>query len=369
MAWPTAVSAAGPAVSPNGADLEPIFDPDQAFIDAHHHLWAKGREGLVALSGRPRFLFDDLLREAAGHRLIASVYINSTTSYRADGPVDFRGVGETEFANGQAAASASGLFGPARVGAALVAGVTCQIGDRLKPVLEAHLAAGNGRLRGVRQNAAWDADASIIGGVINSPPGLYRSDAFRAGFRHIGPLGLSFDAFLLSPQLSDVIDLARAFPDTTIVLNHMGNPVGTGRYAGKMKERFPIWKRDLQALAKMPRVYVKIGGLGAHLAEFKSYRSDPPAHSKQIAAEWRPYMETAIEIFGVHRCMFESNYPVESGTGSYRTIVNALKRVAAPFSAEERQALFVGAAADCYRLDLAALPALSSDRGTTPRAS
>jgi L-fuconolactonase len=337
-------------VGPNAAPIEPIVDPDQPIIDAHHHLWARAHEPIASLSGRPRYLFDDLLADADGHRLIASVYVDGHAAYRADGLPEMRVVGETEFANGQAATSASGDFGPARIAAAIVSTADCRLGDRVAPVLEAQIAAGNGRFRGIRQAAAWDRDSSIVGHVLNVPPELYRADTFRAGFRHLSRLGLSFDAFVLSPQIPDVTDLARAFPNTRIVLNHVGNPLGSGRYRGKMQELFPRWREHLQSLAELPNVYVKLGGLGTFLSSFPAYRSAKPASSAQIAEQWRPYLETSIELFGARRGMIESNYPMDSGVGSYRTVMNALKRVLAPCSAEEKQAMFVGTAADFYRI-------------------
>src|SRR5262245_20050733 len=246
--------------------------------------------------------------------------------------------------------SASGLYGPSRIAAGIVSTTDCRLGDRVKSVLEAHIAAGGSRFRGIRQTGAWDGDASIFGGMFKNGEHLYLDAEFRRGFAHLAPLGLTFDAFVLSTQLSDVADLAAAFPDTRIVLDHAGGPIGIGPYRGRLQEMFPAWKRAVTEIARRPNVAMKLGGLGSFINGFPSYLAQPPASSEMLAAEWRPYVETCIEAFGAPRCMFESNYPVDSGAGSYGTIVNAFKRLTAGCSAGERTAIFSGTAIEIYRL-------------------
>jgi predicted TIM-barrel fold metal-dependent hydrolase len=278
------------------------------------------------------------------------VFVDADAMYRADGPAEYRVIGETEFANGQAAMSASGLYGPSRVAAGIVSTTDCRLGDRVKGVLEAHIAAGGSRFRGIRQTGAWDADRSIFGGMFKNGEHLYLDADFRRGFAHLAPLGLSFDAFVLATQLTDVADLAAAFPDTRIVLNHAGGPVGIGPYTGRLGEMFPAWRRGIAEIARRPNVSVKLGGLGSFVNGFGSYRAQPPASSEMLAADWRPYVESCIEAFGARRCMFESNYPVDSGAGAYGTIVNAYKRLTAGCSADERTSIFSGTAIEIYRL-------------------
>ena len=331
--------------------VEPALDPALPVIDTHHHMYDRLPEKHLALAGgRRRYLIDELLDDMRGHNVVATVFVDGDAMYRADGPPEYRVVGETEFVNGQAAMSASGVYGPSRIAAGIVGTTDCRLGDRVKGVLEAHIAAGGSRFRGLRQTGAWDADASIFGAMFKNAAHLYLDPAFRRGFAHLAPLGLSFDAFVLSTQLADVADLAAAFPETRIVLDHAGGPIGIGPYRGRLAEMFPAWKRGLEEIARRDNVVVKLGGLGSFINGFPSYGAQPPASSQALAADWAPYVETCVDVFGAHRCMFESNYPVDSGAGGYGTILNAYKRITAGCSAAERAAIFAGTAIDVYRL-------------------
>lgn len=341
--------------------METILDPALPIIDPHHHLW--DRRALVAhlpppqhafehiIRRHPRYFLDELLADTgAGHNVRATVYLECGSFYRADGPDAMKPVGETEFVNGVAAMAASGTYGETRACAAIVGHVDMTLGDAATPVLEAHIAAGGGRFRGIRHSASWNADNAVLGPLVRMKEGLYRSDAFRAGFKRLAPLGMSFDAWMLEPQLGDLVDLARAFPDTTIILDHVGTPLGIASYAGKREERFPVWRDSIKALASCENVNVKLGGLAMPFPGFASLMSSPPASSEQLAAEWKPYIETCIEAFGAGRCMFESNFPVDALTCDYATLWNAFKRVAAGASATEKTALFSGTAARVYRI-------------------
>jgi predicted TIM-barrel fold metal-dependent hydrolase len=300
-----------------------------------------------------RYLFDEFMADLrSGHNVRASVFVDAHAMYRASGPVEMRSLGEVEFVNGVAAMAASGLFGDLRPCAAIVGGVDLCIGDAVEDVLVAHIQAGGGRYRGVRSGVVYDDDPEILGAGMGQPHLLHHS-AFRRGFKQLERFGLSFDAFVLEPQLPDVIDLARAFPETQIVLNHVGVPVGVGRFAGRREERFPIWRERIETLSKCANVVVKLGGLGIPFPGFDSYLSDPPATSEQLAEEWRPYIETCIEAFGVDRCMFESNFPPDSAACSYAVLWNAFKRLATDASEGEKLALFSGTATRIYRLEMA----------------
>jgi predicted TIM-barrel fold metal-dependent hydrolase len=302
----------------------------------------------------PRYLNDELLADMKrGHNVIATVYMECGSMYRSAGEAAFRPVGETEFVNGVAAMSASGTYGEVRACAGIVGHVDLTIGGALaKAVLEAHLAAGGGRFRGIRHAAASDADPAVLGPLSHRAPGLYLSPQFREGFAQLAPLGLSFDAWLLEPQLGDVLDLARAFPETQIVLDHVGTPLGLGVYAGRREERFGVWHDNIRALAALPNVSVKVGGLAMVFPGFASYMSSPPATSAQLADEWRPYVDACIQAFGPRRCMFESNFPVDIGSCAYDVLWNTFKILAKGYSAEEKAELFAGTARRVYRLDV-----------------
>ena len=273
--------------------------------------------------------------------------------YRANGPEAFRPVGEVEFANGVAAMSASGGYGPAQINAGIVSHVDLLLGDGARPVLEAEIAAGNGRFRGIRHSSAWDAEFEVAGMYAKRPKGLLLDPTFRKGFACLAPLDLSFDAWLFHPQIGELADLARAFPDTRIVLDHCGGPVGLGRFAGKREETFPVWKASIQEIAKCPNVSVKLGGLAMCLLGYDFHLRPKPPSSEEAAAAWRPYIETCIEAFGPNRAMFESNFPPDKGQCSYQVIYNAFKRIAAQYSEAEKTALFSKTATDFYRLKLA----------------
>lgn len=339
---------------------ERILEPDLPIVDPHHHLWdrrnyatpeAPEHPFMTAISDARRYLLDELLADTGnGHNVVATVFVECGAFYKADGPPELRPVGETEFVNGVAAMSASGVYGETRACAGIVGRADLTLGDGAAPVLEAHLAAGGGRFRGIRNSASFEADKEVLGPLNRVEAGLYLADDFREGFRHLGRMGLSFDAWLLEPQLPDVIDLARAFPETTIVLDHVGTPLGRASYSGRLEERFGVWRENIRELAKSDNVVVKLGGLAMAFCNFPSFLAEPRAPSEQLAREWAPYIETCIGAFGPQRCMFESNFPVDMGSCTYATLWNAFKRIAAGYSADEKTALFSGTAAKTYRL-------------------
>ena len=346
---------------------ETILEPDLPIVDPHHHLWdrrsyaappsaagaAPEHPFMTAIADARRYLLDELLADTgSGHKVVATVFVECGAFYKADGPVEMRTVGETEFVNGVAAMSASGLYGETRACAGIVGRADLLLGDAVAPVLEAHVAAGGGRFRGIRNSASFNEDKEVLGPLNRVEAGLYHSDKFREGFRRLAPLGLSFDAWLLEPQLPDAISLAQAFPETHIILDHVGTPIGRGSYEGKLKERFPIWRDNIRELAKSPNVVVKLGGLAMAFCNFPSFLAEPRAPSEQLAAEWGPYIETCIEAFGPRRCMFESNFPVDMGSCDYATLWNAFKHIAKGYSPDEKAALFSGTAAKTYRLAL-----------------
>src|SRR6202158_2031110 len=323
---------------------EEIIDPERPIVDPHHHLWDRGGA---------RYLIEDMVADTApGHNIVATVYVDCRSMYRAQGPEAFRPVGEVEFANGVAAMSASGGYGPAAICAGIVSHANLLLGDGARPVLEAEIAAGQGRFRGIRHSSAWDADADVAGMYATRPRGLLLDSTFRKGFACLTPLGLSFDAWLFHPQIGELTDLARAFSDTRIVLDHCGGPIGIGSYANRRDEIFPLWKASIREIAGCPNVVVKLGGLAMRLLGYDFHERAMPPSSEDAAAALRPYIETCIEAFGPQRAMFESNFPPDKGQCSYQVIFNAFKRIAAPCSEAEKTALFSKTAADVYRLKL-----------------
>ncbi len=216
-------------------------------------------------------------------------------------------------------------------------------------MLEAHIAASKNRFRGIRQSCrvVGDVDVKIRK---NRPSGRLLDTKFREGFACLQRYGLSFDAWVHHPQLIELMDLARAFPDIPIILNHTGAPLGIGPYAGKREEVFQDWKRGIAALANCPNVVVKLGGLGMGICGFGwDKRATPPA-STELAEAMAPYYYWCIEHFGVDRCMFESDFPTDKISYSYTVLWNAFKRISKDFSPEDRAALFHDTAVKVYRL-------------------
>jgi predicted TIM-barrel fold metal-dependent hydrolase len=323
---------------------EAVLDPQRPIVDPHHHLWDRGGQ---------RYMIDEMAADiGSGHNIVATVYVDCRSMYRAQGLEAFRPVGEVEFANGVAAMSASGGYGPAAICAGIVGHANLLLGEGARPVLEAEIIAGNGRFRGIRHSSAWDADADVAGMYATRPKGLLLDPTFRKGFACLAPLDLSFDAWLFHPQIGELTDLARAFPDTRIVLDHCGGPVGIGRYASRRDEIFSVWKASILEIAKCRNVVVKLGGLAMRLLGYDFHERPIPPSSEDAAAAWRPYIETCIEAFGPERCMFESNFPPDKGQCSYQVIFNAFKRIAAPYSEAEKTALFSKTATEVYRLKL-----------------
>jgi predicted TIM-barrel fold metal-dependent hydrolase len=323
---------------------EAALEPDLPIIDPHHHFWDTPQRGHYFL---PELLSDI----GGGHNIVATVFLECHAMYRNGGPAEMAPVGEVEFVNGIAAMSASGGYGPCRVAEAIIGHADLTLGARVREVLEAELGVGGGRFRGIRYGVSWDgSDAVGKFAARFTPPHLVLDPKFREGFAQLGPLGLSFDSWQYHPQLPDAIDLARAFLDTTIILNHVGGVLGVGPYAGHRQEILASWHRDIAELAKCPNVTVKLGGVGMTSFGFDFHEREMPPSSEDLAAAWRQYIEPCIEAFGVNRCMFESNFPPDKQSGGYTELCNAFKRITANASAAEKTALYSGTAARVYRM-------------------
>jgi L-fuconolactonase len=325
---------------------ETALEPGLPICDPHHHLWDRAR-GRVA----ERYFLDEILEDVGGgHNVVSTVFIECSAMYRREGPEALRPVGETEFVNGIAAMSASGLYGPTRVAAGIIGTADLRLGDGVAGVLDAQIAAGGGRFRGIRRAGAWDADPVVPAHRTNPGPGLFARSDFRAGFAHLAPRKLTFEAWVYHRQIPDVTGLARAFPDTTIILNHFGGPLGVGTYAGRADEVHAQWREAIAALAACPNVVAKLGGINMEMNGFGWHERPKPPTSQELCDATRRYYELTIEKFGVNRCMFESNFPVDKASCSYTVLWNSFKRLTEKYSAPEKAALFHDTAARVYRL-------------------
>jgi len=348
---------------------EEVIEPEFPIIDPHHHVRDRG--------GGLRFPFPDKLADIgfryllpefladiySGHNIIATVAIEENDMYREDGPRSLAPVGETEFLNGIAAMFASGKYGPTRACAAIVGAADLMLGERVQDVLEAHINAGGGRFRGIRCRTAWDKTFSsdrFEPDFFKSAPEMLGNSDFRRGVACLARNKLSLDVHIFHSQLPELTDLAKAFPDTTIILNHYGIPMGVQGYAGKQAEVFAYWRPQIFKLAQLANVYVKFGSIKWANLPIPGY--DPKARkstptSEEFAKAWGPYVETCVEAFGASRCMCESNFPPEKMQHSYVVLWNTFKRITAQYSKSERASLLRETAAKAYRLPQFSRPA------------
>lgn len=316
---------------------ESPLDPDLPIIDAHHHFYDDGR-GCYLL---PQLQED--MRD--GHNVVATVYLQHSASYLKDGPEALRPVGEVAFA----AAIGEGNCSQTQFCAGIVGHADLTLGTGVQPVLAAMREAGGNRFKGVRHGATWDAGSAAYGRKL-PPRHLLMSPEFRRGYAQLGPIGLSFDAWIYYPQIPELMDLIKAFPDTPVVLNHCGGVLGIAPHTDRYKV-FGVWRDLIRQLAAFPNVSVKLGGLGMLYGGWEWHHEADPPTSQTLADAWTPYVETCIEAFGPKRAMFESNFPVDKQSCGYGTLWNAFKRITAAYAPEERTDLFHDTAARFYRLD------------------
>jgi L-fuconolactonase len=319
---------------------EEVLEPELPIIDPHHHLWL--RNGYSYLM--PEFAAD----LASGHNIVATVFAECHSMYRKDGFEEQRSLGETEFVRGQAAMSASGEFGNTRACDVMFGNVDLTLGGATEPLLEQHMEASGGRFRGVRLSSGWHANDKIHN--VAEHPQMLVDPRVNEAVTVVDRMGLSLDCWLYHPQLDEVAQLADAHPELTIILNHVGSPILGGPYRGKTDEVFQEWKAAIIRVSKRDNVFVKLGAMPIRMPSYEGDRTLPPG-SEEVAAAWRPWMETCIEAFGPARSMYESNFPVQKRWCSYQVCWNALKRTSEGASAAEKTDLFSGAAARAYRIE------------------
>ncbi|MFN0090273.1 MAG: amidohydrolase family protein [Acidimicrobiales bacterium] len=318
---------------------EAALEPDLPICDPHHHLWLdKGH------TGWPYTLEDLHADTGSGHNVVRTVFLECGAEYRQSGPKELRPVGETEFVAELAERSAAG-------GGAEIAGImgtaNLLLGDAVEEVMAAHEAAGRGRFRGVRFIAAYNEHPPL---AVGAGPGLMQDERYLAGVRKVGALGYTYDAFCYHPQIPELVEVARACPDVTIVADHLCGPIGVGPFKDKRVEVLAAWRPAMAQLASCPNVVLKLGGIGMPMFGIRWDRQDKPPTSEELAAPWRDEIRFCIEQFGPDRCMFESNFPVDKRGCSYTVLWNAFKRIAADCSPAEKRDLFHDTAARAYRL-------------------
>jgi L-fuconolactonase len=321
---------------------EPAIDPALPIIDTHMHFWHH-HTGY-------KYFVEELGRDVAacGHNVVSTIYVECQSMYRAHGPAHLKPVGETEFAVGQAAIAASEKYTKCRAAEAIIAHADLTLGERTREALEAHIAAGHGRVKGIRQRSKWDPDPAVS---MAAERGIYLTPEFGKGLDMLTSLGLSFDASVFHPEIPEVTKLAQAHPDANIVLIHTGSPVGHSSYVGHEAEVHANWLASMRELARCPNVSIKLGGILMCLGNFDFLAAERPPSSELMAELWRPYIEPCIELFGPDRCMASSNFPVEKAGIGYDVIWNLFKRITAGCSQAEKEAIFAGTARRVYRMD------------------
>ncbi len=311
---------------------------DLPICDPHHHLWYQAENSY----GLEEFLKDI----SGGHRIVQTVFVESRMMFRNEGSDEMKPVGETEYVQKLVAPRQNGKTA---VAAGIVGFADLTLGPAVAPVLEAQITAGKGRFRGIRYTTALDP-RNEMRSRFQAQSGLMADSKFREGFARLQKYGLNFDAWLFHPQMMELVALARAFPDTTIILDHVGGPLGLGSYASRREEVFHDWKTGIDALSTCPNVYIKLGGLGMEISGFNWYELPAPPGSAELAKAYAPYFLHCIEKFGTGRCMFESNFPVDKRSYPYNIIWNAFKRITKDFSYSERRNLFYDTAVTVYHL-------------------
>ncbi len=324
---------------------EPTLEPEIPICDPHHHFWDYRTQRIPY----QRYLLHELAADInSGHNVRSTVFVEARSMYRTDGPEELRSVGEVEFVQGMAAASANGLYGPGRAAAAIIGHADLKLGDRVEPVLDALQAASPNRFRGIRHSVTSDPHPEIES---REPQCMLATDNFRAGARVLARKGMSLEGWLYFPQLPELADFAKAVPDLTIILNHIGGLMRTGPYAGRGDELMATWRSGIAAVAACPNVNIKLGGVGMPRTGFDWHDREQPVGSEELAESMAPLMNYCIEQFGPSRSMFESNFPVDKVAYSYNVMYNAFKRLSKGYSAAERAAMFHDTAARVYRIE------------------
>ena len=326
--------------------VESSLEPDLPICDPHHHFW----DLRPASTPYQRYLLHELNADIySGHNVRSTVFVEAGARSRADGAEERRPVGEVEFVQGLAAASASGVYGPARAAAAIVGHADLKLADKVAPILEALQGASPNRFRGIRHNVSWNADPIFQNREVE---GIMADSRFREGAAVLSSKGLSLDIMLSFPQLPELADFARSVPDLPIILNHVGGVNRIGMYVGKESEVESEWRKGIAAVAVCPNVTVKLGGLGMPRWGFDWHKREKPIGSKELAEGMAPWLNYVIEQFGPERGMFESNFPPDKVSFSYNIMTNAFKLMSQGYSDSERADMFHDTATRVYRIDV-----------------
>jgi predicted TIM-barrel fold metal-dependent hydrolase len=325
---------------------EETLEPDIPICDPHHHFWVQRPEPV----DYQKYLLPELAADVnSGHNVKSTVFIEVRCEYRADGPDEMKPVGEVEYIQTIADVSASGAYSPTKAAAAIIGHADLKLGEGVRPVLEAMKTASPNRFRGIRHSVGWDESPELANRDIK---GALGTDGYRAGAKVLSDMGLILENSLYFHQAEELADFARALPDLTIVLNHIGGLVRVGPYANRDDEVLPAWRKGIEEMAKCPNIVLKLGGVGQTRFAYGWDQLEKPIGSEDLAQQLSPLMEHCIRQFGSNRCMFESNYPVDKISYSYNVLWNAFKRLSSGYSPTDRAAMFHDTAARVYNINV-----------------
>ena len=325
---------------------EETLEPDIPICDPHHHFWVQRPEPV----DYQKYLLPELAADVnSGHNVKSTVFIEVRCEYRADGPDEMKPVGEVEYIQTIADVSASGAHSPTKAAAAIIGHADLKLGEGGRPVLEAMKTASPNRFRGIRHSVGWDESPELANRDIK---GALGTDGYRAGAKVLSDMGLILENSLYFHQAEELADFARALPDLTIVLNHIGGLVRVGPYANRDDEVLPAWRKGIEEMAKCPNIVLKLGGVGQARFAYGWDQLEKPIGSEDLAQQLSPLMEHCIRQFGSDRCMFESNYPVDKISYSYNVLWNAFKRLSSGYSPTDRAAMFHDTAARVYNINV-----------------
>ena len=325
---------------------EDTLEPEIPICDPHHHFWVERSEPV----DYQQYLLPELAADVnSGHNVKSTVFIEVRCEYRADGPDEMKPVGEVEYIQTIADASAAGAHGPTKAAAAIIGHADLKLGEGVRPVLEAMKSASLDRFRGIRHSVGWDESPELANRDIK---GALGTDGYRAGAQVLSDMGLILENSLYFHQAGELVEFARALPDLKIVLNHIGGLVRVGPYANRDEEVLPAWRKGIEEMAKCPNIVLKLGGVGQTRFAYGWDVLEKPIGSEDLARQLRPLMEYCIDQFGPDRCMFESNYPVDKISYSYNVLWNAFKRLSSSYTAVDRASMFHDTAARVYNINV-----------------
>ena len=324
---------------------EEIIDPELPIIDPHHHLW----NGDNQLAGSFPYLIEHLSEDTnSGHNIVGTIFMECAQGYYQEGEDKYKPIGETEYVmkiikDAKKTSNSANIIG-------IISFADLMLGSKVKDILNQHILIGEGLFKGIRHAAGWDQSNEIHNSHSNPIKNIYYDPSFRKGAEELIKLNLTFDAWHYHNQISDLSIFAKDYPELTIIHDHFGGPLGVGPYQGKKQEIFKKWKDDISQLSENKNVHSKLGGLAMPVNGWNFHKQDKPATSDQIIEMHYDYYLHTIECFGVDRCMFESNFPVDRRSISYHVLWNAFKKMVSNYSNEDKNKLFFQNAKDIYGL-------------------